>query len=126
MGADGIILAVVGSRKFNDYAKFMEIMNEHIDTTKVKSIISGGAAGVDKMAESYAFDTGIPIKVVKPDYKKYADKPKFAPIARNRIIAETCDAMIAFYYDDSNGTKDAMNHAIKCGKNVFKINLEEI
>ena len=123
MGADGRILAIVGSRKFDDYDFICEKINENIDMSIIKSIISGGAIGVDKLAERFADDNGLPIKVLKPDYKKYKDRPKYAPIARNRIIAEECDVMIAFYYDDSNGTKDAMTYAKSIGKEVIKIEL---
>ena len=125
MGADGRILAIVGSRKFDDYDFICQKIHENVDINIVKEIISGGAIGVDTCGKRFADDNGIPIVVKKPDYKKYKDHPKYAPIARNREIADYCDTMIAFYYDDSNGTKDAMTYAESIGRNVIKINLHE-
>ena len=115
----GVVLALIGSRKFNNYAIFCEFVHECIDVSKVSLIISGGAVGCDKLAELFASDNGIPIKVIKPDYKKYYDRPKFAPLARNQIIAMECDKMIAFIYEDSNGTKYTIEQAKVIGKEVF-------
>ncbi len=118
-------LAIVGSRKFSDYEAFKKIINENFHDG-FDTIISGGAKGVDTLAEIYAHKYNIPIVVLKPDYKKYHSKPKYAPLARNKIIAEQCDKMIAFIYDDSNGTKYTIQCAYDFSKPVIIIDLEKI
>lgn len=110
-------LAIVGSRKFDDYFTFREVFIDKYNTTQIDLIISSGAVGTDKMAEQLAEEIGIPIKVIKPNYKKYSDKPKVAPLIRNKIIAEECDEMLAFIYGDSNGTK----YTIKCAEDLGKV-----
>jgi hypothetical protein len=42
--------AVIGSRRFNDYA----LLQQTLDTYTISQIISGGAKGADTLAEQYA------------------------------------------------------------------------
>ncbi len=124
MSADGKTLAIIGSRNFDDYDFACDKINENMDISKIKWIISGGGSiGVDKLAARFANDNGLPIKIFKPDYKKYNNNPKYAPIARNKIIVEECDVVIAFYYDDSNEIKDAIEYAKSKNKEIITIEL---
>ncbi len=47
-------LAIVGSRGFEDYDKFKEILDILIKTNPITAIVSGGAEGADLMARFYA------------------------------------------------------------------------
>ncbi len=52
---EDIVLAVVGSREYNNYREFSEYLNSYIaelriNKINVKKIVSGGARGTDKMA----------------------------------------------------------------------------
>lgn len=93
---DFIKTAIIGSRGLtvNDLGKYLPP-----DTTE---IVSGGAKGVDKCAERYAAENGIPIKVFKPKYELYK---KAAPLKRNIEIIEYCDCVVAFWDGKSRGTK---------------------
>ena len=67
-------LAIVGSRYYNDYSDF----KKHVETWKNKNkelkidlIVSGGAKGADHLAEMYARDNNIQIKVFQAEWKRY-------------------------------------------------------
>lgn len=95
-------VAVVGSRGLTD-----------IDISKMippdaTLIISGGAAGVDTLAERYADEKGIPKRIIKPDYALYG---KQAPLVRDRMIVELADAVIAVWDGSSPGTGYTISYA---------------
>jgi len=57
-------LGIVGYRDFNDYNKFKNIVEDYIEEVgKPEIIISGGAKGVDTMAEKYAKENKYQMKV---------------------------------------------------------------
>ena len=113
-------LAIVGSRRFNDYSLLKEILDPYLG--KILYIISGGAMGADNLARRYAKDTGLPIKIYYPDWKNHG---KAAGVIRNTFIVKECDKMIAFAYPDSKGTRDSIKKAERKGINVVVIELEE-
>ena len=56
-------VAIIGSRTFNDYDFMVGSLENHkID---IKMIISGGARGADSLAERYAKENGILLKVFR-------------------------------------------------------------
>jgi hypothetical protein len=83
-------------------------------------MISGNANGVDRNCEIWAESLDISVKRLKPDYKKYADRPKYAPIARNMEIVAECDELVAFPLRDgsSKGTQSTIDEAMRLGKKV--------
>ena len=80
-------------------------MDESVDL-----IISGGAAGVDTLAEKYADKKGISKLILRPDYKRYG---KAAPIIRNKMMVDLCDALIVIWDGKSKGTKHTIDYAQK-------------
>lgn len=85
-------VAIVGGRDFDDYEQFKScISGENI---QFKSIVSGGARGVDILAERYAKEIGVPVKIYLPDWTKHG---KAAGPIRNRQIIENADCVIAFW-----------------------------
>lgn len=62
---------VVGSRGFEDYKKFCEVMDnylkERIEQKLNIVIISGGARGADSLAKRYAKEHNYELEVVKAD-----------------------------------------------------------
>lgn len=78
-------------------------------------IISGGAFGIDRCAEVYAKKMNIPIKIIRPDYKKYG---KTAPLVRNKEMVDMADLVIAIWDGRSRGTKDTIDYAIKTNKRL--------
>ena len=103
-------VGIVGSRSFNDY----ELLKNWIDKIcSATEIVSGGAYGADKLAEKFAEEHSIPIKIYKPDWNKYG---KSAGMIRNGKIVEASDIIVAFWDLQSAGTKDSINKAIKSKK----------
>lgn len=97
-------LLIVGSRGITDYDLSLYV-DESADL-----IISGGAAGVDTLAEKYADKKGISKLILRPDYKRYG---KAAPIIRNKMMVDLCDALIVIWDGKSKGTKHTIDYAQK-------------
>lgn len=103
-------VAIVGSRAFAD----RQAVRRYVwDLPRDTVVISGGAAGVDSVAEKAARDFGLACVVHAPDYDKHG---KRAPLVRNKLIAKDCDRMVAFWDGKSTGTA----HAINCAKELDK------
>lgn len=108
-------LAIVGGRDFNDYSRFSKIVDDYIRLIGVQPsvIVSGGANGVDSMAERYAREHEIHTLIFKPEYEKYR---RAAPLKRNTQIIETASHVLALPTKTSRGTYDSINKAKKLGK----------
>ena len=78
-------------------------------------IISGGAKGIDTVAEQYAAAHKIECRVYKPDYARFG---KAAPLKRNDEMVEQADMVIAVWDGKSRGTKHTIDYAVKTGKEV--------
>lgn len=73
-------------------------------------IISGGAEGIDYLAELAAQNLGIPLLTLRPQYSLYGKK---APLRRNRQIADRCDYLLAFWDGQSRGTSYTIHYCIQ-------------
>lgn len=101
-------LAIVGSREFDDYEVFKECVDKYIKShDKPKLIISGGARGVDTMAEKYAQENNIKTKIYYPNWTL----GRKAGILRNSEIIAAATHVIAFPTDSSVGTYDSIMKA---------------
>lgn len=78
-------------------------------------MISGGAAGVDQLAERWAWENNTPLRIIKPDYTRHGNQ---APILRNLQIVEAADRIFALWDGQSAGTRMALDYARKQGKPV--------
>jgi len=102
-------VAIIGSRTYNDYKVFQQEVGNMKKELGFTHIVSGGAKGVDSMAETYALLYDIPITIIKPEWKKYG---KTAALLRNSDIINSVDYVIAFHQHSSPGTA----HAIALGR----------
>ena len=100
-------LLIAGSRDIDDF-DFEKYIPED-----VKLIISGGARGVDSLAEKYADKHKISKLILRPDYKRYG---KAAPLIRNKKMVEIADTAIIVWNGKSRGTK----YTLECAKNLDK------
>ncbi len=100
-------VAVIGSRQFTnlDISKFIP--------PETTLIISGGARGIDTLAERYAIAHGIPTQIFRPDYETFG---RSAPLVRDRLIVEACDCLVAIWDTKSRGTKYTIDYARKLRK----------
>lgn len=105
-------LAVIGSRNWQDDRLVAAVLDTYVG--RVKCVVSGGADGPDKMGVRWARRQGIDTKVFEPDHKNR----KHAFHHRNRLIAEDCDELIAFWDGRSSGTRYTIDYARRLGKPV--------
>ena len=83
-------LGIVGSRTFGDYGMLLKQLEQYTNLTE---IVSGGAKGADQLAEQYARDNDIPVKIFYPDWDKHG---RAAGPIRNQEICQYADQVIAF------------------------------
>lgn len=114
-------IAIVGSRDLTKYDWFIEKVEETIkkwgiDYTDVNSVVSGGARGTDTLAEKFAKEKGIPLKVFKPDWRPNGVYDRGAGIKRNTDIINSSDRVIAFPSKKGRGTQDSIRKAQRSNK----------
>ena len=108
-------LLIAGSRGITNFD-----LSEHVPEG-VDIIISGGAKGIDTLAEQFADDNGIEKLIVRPQYEKYG---RAAPIKRNEEMVNICDAVLAVWDGKSKGTRHTLNYARKKEKIIIEIVVE--
>ena len=102
-------VAVVGSRTLRDVDVSQYIPPEATE------IITGGAYGIDALAERYANSRGIPVRIFRPDYDVLG---KLAPLARNDQIVDAADMVVAVWDGVSTGTRYTISRAQRLNKPV--------
>ena len=105
-------IAIVGSRNWRDIPsidKFVEGL------PKGTVVVSGGARGVDRIAEIAASRHGLETSIHLPDWDLHG---KAAGFIRNRQIVDDADEVVAFWDGGSRGTKSTIDLAKKQGKPV--------
>ena len=105
-------LLIAGSRSIKEF-DFEKYVPKATDL-----IITGGANGIDNLAERYADKKRISKLVLRPQYNLYG---KGAPIKRNEKMVELCDAALIIWDGYSAGTSYTLNYANKVGKAVILV-----
>ena len=105
--------AIVGSRSINSYEVVKAILSQY----KFIQIISGGAKGVDTLAEQYSEESNLmkPL-VILPNWKQYN---RGAGAVRNREIVDKSDFVIAIWDGKSKGSLISINYAKNNNKPVY-------
>ena len=102
-------LLVVGSRSVTAFDLSGYIAPE------TEWIISGGAKGIDTLAEEYADRHRLSKLILRPRYDLYG---KAAPIKRNEAMVDLSDAVLVIWDGTSRGAKYTAEYARKQGKSV--------
>ena len=97
-------LLIAGSRSITSFDLSPYIPDD------VELIITGGAKGVDTLAETYARERGIPTLTVKPAYERYG---RAAPILRDEEMVDMADAVLVVWDGVSRGSKHTADYARK-------------
>lgn len=105
-------LLIVGSRSIQNF-DLAPFVSKDVDT-----IISGGANGVDTLAEEYADKNRLTKLIMRPAYARYG---KGAPLKRNEEMVKLADAVLVIWDGKSRGTKYTAEFAKKEGKPVTVI-----
>jgi len=108
-------IAIVGTRRFDNYNKFKELVLPILHNYQYDTIVSGGAVGVDTLAKRLANELNKNMLEFLPGNK--------SPLMRNTKIVLHSDIIIAMPCANSTGTYDTIRKANKQGKTVIKIKL---
>ena len=115
-------IGIVGSRGFHNYTAFKQLIQGMV--TNKDMIVSGGCPkGADHLAELYAKEMKIDIKIFTPAWNKYG---KSAGMIRNGQIVEESDYVIAFWDGKSIGTKDTIDKCANTGKYCMVVDVAGI
>lgn len=79
-------------------------------------VVSGCAAGVDRLGEQLAAELGLPVRRFPADWEKHG---RAAGPIRNLRMAEYADALIAVWDGKSRGTKNMIDTAQQLGLSVY-------
>lgn len=102
-------VAIVGSREW----RFpIEIRSVVASLAPTDVLVSGGARGVDSIAEHYARKRGLECIIHEADWELFG---KSAGFIRNRLIVRDADRLIAFQHEHSRGTQHTIDLALDKG-----------
>ena len=102
-------LLIVGSRSIKNF-DLSPYVGAEVDT-----IISGGAEGIDSLAEQYADLHRLSKCVIRPQYELYG---RAAPIKRNEQMVDMADAVLIIWDGYSKGTGYTLKYAKKRNKAI--------
>lgn len=106
-------VAVVGSRGWPFPERVTDVLDQLLRLHGVDlRIVSGGARGVDRMAQEWAFQKNVPCIVHRPDWDLWG---RSAGFVRNQYIIDDADECYAFQLNKSRGTQDSINKARQKG-----------
>lgn len=102
-------LLIVGSRSIKDF-DFTQYISKEVNT-----IISGGANGVDTLAEQYADKYRLSKMIIRPRYDLFG---RAAPIIRNEQMVDMADAVLVIWDGHSKGSQYTIEYANRKNKPI--------
>ncbi|MBQ2767348.1 MAG: hypothetical protein IJF49_04630 [Clostridia bacterium] len=105
-------LLIVGSRSIKEFD-----LSPYIPVD-VDTIISGGADGIDTLAEQYADRYHLSKYIIRPRYELYG---RSAPLKRNEQMVDMADAVLIIWNGHSKGTQYTEKYSKKTGKPITLI-----
>lgn len=105
-------LLIAGSRSIEKFDLSPYVFSD------VDTIISGGACGVDHLAEKYADQHRLSKYILRPRYDLYG---RAAPIKRNEQMVELADAVLVIWDGHSGGAIATAKHAQKRNKPLILV-----
>ena len=107
-------LLIVGSRSITDF-DLSPYISSDVDT-----VISGGANGIDSLAEQYADMHRLSKYILRPRYDLYG---RAAPLKRNQQMVDMADAVLIIWDGFSKGTQYTLRYTKKINKQVNLVQL---
>ena len=109
-------MLIVGSRSIKDF-DLSPYIPKSVDT-----IISGGAKGIDSLAEQYADLHRLSKYILRPRYALYG---RGAPLRRNEEMVHLADAVLIIWDGHSKGTEYTLKYCKKMNKAITLLNTAE-
>ena len=110
-------LLVVGSRSIINF-DLSPYISADVDT-----IISGGASGIDNLAEQYADLHRLSKYIIRPRYDLYG---RAAPLKRNEQMLHMADAVLVIWDGASKGTQHTIKYAKKMNRPILLIDFSKL
>ena len=110
-------LIIAGSRTFNDYALLKRTLSTLTFANGVTEVVSGTAAGADKLGERWAVENNIPIRKFHAEWTEFGKK---AGMIRNNAMGLYCDEAVIFWDGQSRGSKNMID-VMERFKKPFKV-----
>ncbi len=108
---------IAGSRTITNLATVEAAIKASGWRGSIAEVVSGGARGVDTLAEAWAAERGIAITRFPADWRTHG---RAAGPMRNREMAEYADALIAVWDGESRGTANMIEEARKRGLPIHR------
>lgn len=103
-------IAVIGSRVY----EFPELVEDFVSFFRPDDVlVSGGAWGVDSIAQKKAREMDRECRIFYPDWERDG---KVAGFKRNKFIVDDSDYVVAFWDGVSKGTLSSMKMAMSAKK----------
>ncbi|MBO5213703.1 MAG: hypothetical protein J6B86_02905 [Clostridia bacterium] len=102
-------LLIAGSRTIKDFN-----LSEFVPK-ETELIISGGASGIDSLAESFADQQRISKLILRPKYDQYG---RSAPLKRNEQMVNLADEILVIWDGQSRGAKYTIDYVKKMKKPI--------
>lgn len=115
---NSIKIIVAGGREFDDYPLLenrIDHIIKNIKNTNSITIVSGGARGADSLGEKYAKEHKLNLEKYPAEWDKF--KNEAGPI-RNQYMSWCSSHLIAFWDEESRGTKSMISMAKNDGLNT--------
>lgn len=105
---------IAGSRHLEDY----DLVVDAIDKASWKPtlVVSGGAKGIDSLAEQWASNNNIQVEKHPANWKQFG---RAAGPVRNKEMAKNAEGLIAIWDGKSKGTKSMIELAHKANLAVY-------
>lgn len=104
-----MVVAVVGSRGVTECPALLARLGE----LAPDQVVSGGAAGADTLGAEWARANGVPLRVLRPDYRAHGPA---APHVRNGAIVAAASVVLVVWDGKSRGTLSAARAAAALGR----------
>lgn len=108
-------IIIAGSRTITDYNAVLQAICNSPSSFAITEVVSGVAAGPDRLGEQFAEEAQLPIKRFPADWQKHG---RGAGYIRNTEMARYADGLIAVWDGKSNGTRHMIRTMEALGKLV--------
>ncbi|NVO84472.1 SLOG family protein [Hymenobacter terrestris] len=108
-----ITVAVVGSRSLTNCAPLLARLDALRVAGQLAEVVSGGAAGVDRLAATWCQAHGVACTELRPDYATHGPA---APHVRNAEIVRRASLVLVCWDGHSRGTLGAARAAARLGR----------